>query len=96
MEKNKRVLEVESFGLLQELESVEKVKELIEPVLLKLGEEIEFDYRRFQYIAARLMWKIVIRDFEYVDNVLIKLRRAMNKYFDQWGIKMSIQYTEGG
>jgi len=96
MEEAKRILEVESFGLLIGVDSVDQVKDMLEPVFLKLGEEVEFDYRRFQSIAARLMWEVRIRDFEYIDNVLVKLRKGMNKYFDQWGIKISIKYTEGG
>ncbi|KKK73906.1 hypothetical protein LCGC14_2889150 [marine sediment metagenome] len=96
MAETERILEVESFGLLLESDSVDQVKKLLEPVLLKLGEEVEFDYRRFQSIAARLMWEVRIRDFEFIDNVLIKLRKAMEKYFDNWGIRIIIKYTEGG
>lgn len=96
MEKKSRILDIESYGLVLEEDSVERVKDIMEPVLLKLGEEIEYDYRRFQFIAARIVWRIMIREFEYVDNVLIKLRSAMNKYFDRWGIRIIIKYEEGG
>lgn len=91
-----KILEIESFGLLNQFDSVEKVKDIMEPILLKLGEEIEFDYRRFQWMAARLMWKVRIREFEYIDNVLLRLRKGMDKYFDSWGIKIVIKYEERG
>ena len=96
MEETSRILEVETFGLFRELDSVDQVRMQMEGIFLKLGEEVEFDFKRFQWIAASLNWSIQIRDFEFIDNVLIKLRKAMEKNFDNWGIKINIEYTEGG
>lgn len=96
MEKSSKYLEVESFGLLIEYDSIEKVRAHVEVTMRKVGVEIEFDFRRFQWMAGRLMWKVRIIDFEYVDNVLISLRKGMEKYFYQWGIKIRVEYIERG
>lgn len=96
MERDERILKVESFGLLLQSDSVEMVRNIVEGVMAKIGEDTDFDYRKFQWIAARLIWKVRIIDFEYVDNVLIAVRKGMKKYFDSWGIKIRIEYTERG
>jgi len=96
MEETSRILEVEAYGLLEVPDSIDQVRKQMEPMFLKLGEEIAFDFRRFQWMAASMNWSVRIRDFEFIDNVLIKLRKAMQKYFDKWGIRILIKYTEGG
>ena len=96
MEKNDKIFNIESFGLLQQDDSIERVKETVERVIEKLGEDTDFNYRKFQWIAARLSWRVRIINFEYVDNILIALRKGMRKYFDQWGIRIQIKYEEGG
>ena len=96
MEQNDKFINVESFGLLLQDDSVEKVREIVERVMIKMGEYSDFDYRKFQWIAARLSWRVRIINFEYVDNVLIAVRRGMEKYFDSWGIRIQIKYEERG
>lgn len=96
MENKNKIMEIESFGLMLRYDSVEKARAIIEGVLVKAGNEIDFDYRRFQFIAARLMWTVRVLEFDYIDNVLIAMRKAMKKYFDQWGIRIKIKYIEKG
>ena len=94
MPENEKILIIESFGIMVQYDSVERVRGVVEKTLEKMGDEVEFNYRRFQWMAARMTWSAIIVKFEYVDNVLLKLRRGMNKYFDMWGIKISIDYQE--
>ncbi|HDY88346.1 hypothetical protein LCGC14_0954810 [marine sediment metagenome] len=91
-----KILFLEAFGLLKEFDSVEKTRAHIQRTISKLGNEIVFDYRRFQWMAATVYWRIEILDFNYIDNVLVGLRKAMEKNFSDWGIKIKVSYKEKG
>jgi len=87
---------IEAFGDLKSKQSIDLVKNIMHPILLSVSDQYDFDYRRFEYISATLIWVIPIKSFWKNDRIISTLRKSINLYFNNWNFTIYLLIHETG
>lgn len=87
---------IEIYGELLEKQSVEILQNAMNQPLLSVSDKYDFNYKRFEYFAASLIWVIPLRIFWRNDSIYKTLRSTLNKYFNNWTINITLVIHEKG
>ncbi len=89
-------LTIEVFGELLEINSIELLQTAMYQPFISISESFEFNYRRFGFYAATLLWEIPLNIFWKNDIIYNTLRKNLNNLFTNWELDIYISITEKG
>ena len=84
------------YGELLEPKSIELLESSMFQHFTSVSDNIEFDYRRFAFYAARMKWTVPLKIFWKNDTIYKSLKKYVDKYFTNWGIDIVLLLTEKG
>jgi len=87
---------IEAFGDLKTKQSIDLVKNIMHPTLISVCDQYDFDYRRFEYISASLIWVIPLKLLWKNDRIISTLRKSFNLYFNNWNYTIYLLIHETG
>jgi len=87
---------IEIYAELLEKQSVEILQNAMNQPLLSVSNKYDFDYKRFGYFAASLIWVVPLRIFWRNDIIYKTLRDTLNKYFTNWKLTITLVINEKG
>ena len=89
-------LTIEVFGELLQKNSVELLQNVMYQPLISISESFDFDYRRFGFYAATLLWEIPLTIFWKNDLIYNTLKENLEIHFTNWEIDIYISIIEKG
>jgi len=89
-------LTIEVYGELLQKNSVELLQNVMYQPLISVSESFDFNYRRFGFYAATLLWEIPLTIFWKNDQIYNSLRENLETHFTNWEIDIYISITEKG
>lgn len=87
---------IEVFGKLLEKQSIEKLQNLMNQPLNSVSDLFDFDYKRFGYFAASLIWVVPLKIFWNNDLIYKTLISGLDTYFTDWKIDITLVIHEKG
>jgi len=87
---------IEIYAELLQKESIELLQSLMHQPLISVSEKFDFDYKRFGYFAASLIWVVPLKIFWKNDRIYLDLKKGLNKYFTNWKIDITLILKEKG
>ena len=87
---------IEIYAELLEKQSIEILQNAMNQPLLSVSDKYDFDYKRFGYFAASLIWVVPLKIFWRNDMIYKTLRDTLNKYFTNWKIDITLVISEKG
>lgn len=87
---------IEIYAELLEKQSIEILQNAMNQPLLSVSDKYDFDYKRFGYFAASLIWVVPLKIFWKNDQIYKTLRDTLNKYFKNWKLTITITIHEKG
>lgn len=87
---------IEIYGELLTKQSIETLQSSMYQPLLSVSDKFDFDYRRFGYFAADLIWVIPLKIFWKNDLIYNTLKKSLDKNFTNWIINITLTIHEKG
>lgn len=87
---------IEIYGELLEKQSIEILQNAMYQPLISVSDKFDFDYKRFGYFAATLIWVVPLKIFWKNDQIYNTLRTNLNKYFINWNVEITLTIHEKG
>jgi len=87
---------IEIYAELLEKQSIEILQTAMYQPLISVSDKFDFDYSRFGYFAASLIWVVPLRIFWKNDQIYKTLKDNLNKYFTNWKINITLVIHEKG
>ena len=87
---------IEVYGELLEKQSIEILQNIMYNPLISVSDKFDFDYKRFGYFAASLIWVVPLRIFWKNDLIYNLLIKGLNQYFNNWNINITLVINEKG
>ncbi len=87
---------IEIYGELLSKKSIEDFQNLMTPYFASVSDKFDFDYKRFGYFAATLIWVIQLKIFWKNDTIYKKLISGLDKYFNNWDMNITLTIHEMG
>jgi len=87
---------IEVFGELLQKDSVELLQSVMYQPLISVSDSFDFNYRRFGFYAATLLWEIPLTIFWKNDLIYNTLKENLETHFTNWEIDIYILITEKG
>lgn len=87
---------IEIYAELLEKQSIEILQNIMYQPLISVSDKFDFDYKRFGYFAANLIWVVPLKTFWKNDLIYIKLKEGLNKYFTNWNVDVTLIIHEKG
>ncbi len=81
---------LEIYGELLSKESIDTLKNTMHQPLLSVSETLDFDYRRFEYYAADIIWVCQLKLFWKNDTIYKTLVRSLDNNFDNWILDITL------
>ena len=75
---------------------IEKLENIISPLLKSIGPYHDFDYRHFGYIRANLKWVAQIEQFWKNDTIFNTIRSYLYENFTYWELTITLITEERG
>ena len=89
-------LTLQIYAELKTKQSIEILQAAMYQPLLSISDKFDFDYRRFGYFAAKLIWVIPLKIFWKNDHIYNILKETLNTHFINWNIDISLLIHEEG
>lgn len=77
-------------------QSIENLQSFIHQNLISVSDKFDFDYRRFGFISAELLWLIPLNTFWKNDLIYKKLIEGLNLFFTYWELDITLTINESG
>ncbi len=87
---------IEIYAELLEKQSIELLQNLMHQPLVSVSRKWDFDYKRFGYFAATLIWVVPLQIFWKNDQIYNSLKGGLNKYFKNWKVDITLTIHEKG
>ena len=83
-------------GHMKEKESVNLFEHAIRPSFETVSDLIEFNYRRFQFLEASMVFVVNLIEFWNNDTIYKNVKKYLYKYFTNWKFDIVLLITEKG
>lgn len=87
---------IEIYAELLEKQSIEILQNLMYQPLISVSDKFDFDYKRFGYFAATLIWVVPLKIFWKNDLIYKRLKEGLNQYFTNWKATITLVIHEKG
>jgi len=87
---------LEFYGELKTKESIEVIKNTLHPLLNSVCNQYDFDYKRFEYFAATLIWVVPLNLFWKNDRIYSTLKKSIILNFDNWNFSIYLLIHKTG
>lgn len=87
---------IEIYGELKERQSIEILQNTMYQPLLSVSDRFDFDYKRFGYFAADLIFVVPLKIFWQNDRIYKLLKDALNTNFNNWTLEINLVTHEIG
>ena len=87
---------IEIYGELLTKQSIENLQNTMSQPLLSVSDKFNFDYRRFGYFAANLIFVIPLKIFWKNDHIYKVLKKTLNANFNNWILNINLIIHEKG
>lgn len=87
---------IEVYGELLQKQSIVLLENLMYHPLISVSDAFDFDYKRFGYFAANLIWVVPLKAFWKNDLIYENLKDGLNKYFNNWTVTITLVIHEKG
>ncbi len=87
---------IEIYAELLEKQSIEILQNLMYQPLVSVSDKFDFDYKRFGYFAATLIWVVPLKIFWKNDQIYKTLKSGLDKYFTNWKVNVTLTIHEKG
>ena len=87
---------IKVYAELLEIQSIEILQAAMYRTLISVSDKFDFDYKRFGYFAATLIWVIPLKIFWKNDRIYDILKTTLNKHFTNWNFEITLTITEKG
>jgi len=81
---------LEIYGELLEKQSIDILQNIMHKPLLSVSESLDFDYKRFEYFAATMIWVCHLKLFWNNDTIYNTLKLNLNRYFTNWELEITL------
>lgn len=81
---------MEIYGELLEKQSIDILQNIMQQPLFSVSDSFEFDYHRFEYFAAEMIWVVPLKIFWKTDFIYKLLITNLNKYFTNWKLDITL------
>ena len=75
---------------------IDKLQEIMDPLLRSVSEKYDFDYRRFEYSSANLNWVVHLKEFWKNDRIFTTLHDYLVKNFSFFQLSITLTSEEKG
>ncbi len=87
---------IETYAELLEKQSIELLQNLMYQPLISVSDKFDFDYKRFGYFAATMIWVVPLKIFWKNDQIYKTLKSGLNQYFTNWNVDITLIIHEKG
>lgn len=87
---------IEVYGELKSKESIDVLQRSLGPALLQICDTFDFDFKRFGYFAANLIWVVPLKEFWRNDQIYNILKFTLEEHFLNWKFTMTLLIKEKG
>ncbi len=87
---------IEIYAELLEKQSIELLQNMMSQPLISVSDKFDFDYKRFGYFAAEMIWVIPLKIFWKNDQIYKTLKSGLNQYFTNWKVDVTLVIHEKG
>lgn len=89
-------LTIEVYGELKEKTSIESLQNSMHQPLISISDYFDFNYNRFGFYAAFMVWEIPLKIFWKNDQIYSNLKSGLNKFFINWELDIILTIKEKG
>lgn len=76
------------YGEMKEKESINLFEHAIRPSFETVSDQIDFNYRRFEYWSASMIFVVNLDQFWNNDTIFRNVRKYLTKYFTNWKVDL--------
>jgi len=87
---------LEVYAELKTKQSIEILQAAMHQPLISVSDKFDFDYKRFGYFAAELIWVIPLKIFWKNDQIYNVLRETLDTHFNNWSLEINLLIHEKG
>lgn len=87
---------IEIYGELLQKQSIVLLQNLMHFPLMSVSDKFDFDYKRFGYFAAKLIFVVPLKIFWKNDLIYKRLKEGLNQYFSNWKVDITVTIHEKG
>lgn len=87
---------IEVYGELLTKQSIEILQTSMYQPLISVSDKFDFDYKRFGFFAAELIWVVPLHTFWKNDRIYLTLKETLDKNFINWKIDITLLIKEKG
>jgi hypothetical protein len=87
---------IEIYGELLSKKSIEILQDSMHLLFLTVSDKFDFNYKRFGYFAAKLLWVIPLTIFWQNDRIYKELKKSLDANFTNWTINITLTIQEKG
>lgn len=81
---------LEVYAELLDKQSVDILKNTMHQPLISVSKDYSFDYKRFEYFAAVIIWVLPLDIFWKNDNIYNTLVRSLDHNFHNWTLDITL------
>jgi len=83
-------------GDLKEKQSIHFMELSMLPPIIAFSDKFDFDYKRFEFLTADLIWVIEFTVFTSIRRLYNTFRESTFKHFSNWQLEITLLINETG